>query len=85
MQSEASVRRRAKRLGYYVTKSRQRKCVPNINNHGRYMVTSFDSVILSGERFDASLEDIDDFLIAKERGLAGHERSGADQTVPLLL
>jgi hypothetical protein len=66
MASEASVRRRAKRLGYYVTKSRQQKRVPNADNHGYYrLINTNDNWVVLGERFDAKLEDIDEFLNQK--------------------
>ena len=64
MPSEASVRRRAKRLGYYVAKSRRRK--PNIDNHGYYrLIDANNNWVVLGERFDARLEDIDEFLNQK--------------------
>ena len=66
MPSEASVRRRAKRLGYHVTKSRQRTRVPNADNHGYYsLINTNDNWVVLGERFDARLEDIDEFLNQK--------------------
>jgi len=64
MPSEASVRRHAKRLGYYVAKSRRRK--PNIDNHGYYrLIDTNNHWVVLGERFDARLEDIDEFLNQK--------------------
>ena len=65
MTSQATVRRHAKRLGYYVHKSQQSKYVPHSNDRGRYMLLSINDVIVLGERFDASLEDIDEFLNRK--------------------
>jgi hypothetical protein len=66
MPSEASVRRRAKRLGYYVIKSKQRTGVPNAENHGYYrLINANDNWVVLGERFDARLEDIDEFLSQK--------------------
>ena len=64
MRSETSVRHRAKRLGYCVIKSRQRK--PNIDNHGYYrLIDANNNWVVLGERFDARLEDIDEFLNRK--------------------
>ena len=64
MPSETSVRRRARRLGYCVIKSRQRK--PNIANHGYYrLIDANNNWVVLGERFDARLEDIDEFLNQK--------------------
>lgn len=58
--------RRAKRLGYHVTKSRQRTRVPNADNHGYYrLINTNDNWVVLGERFDARLEDIDEFLNQK--------------------
>ena len=61
--SEARIRRLAHQFGYRVVKSRQRKHVPNLNNHGDYMlIENATNVVAIGERFDASLADIEDFL-----------------------
>jgi hypothetical protein len=61
--SEARIRRLAHRFGYHVVKSRQRKHVPNLDNHGDYMlIENATNVVAIGERFDASLADIEDFL-----------------------
>jgi hypothetical protein len=53
----------AKRYGYAVRKSRQRKHVPNMDNFGDYMlVDERSNFVVFGSRFDATLEEIDDFL-----------------------
>jgi hypothetical protein len=45
--------------GYVVRKSRQRKCVPNSNNFGDYMlIDAYRNLIVLGEKFDATLQDI---------------------------
>jgi hypothetical protein len=62
MPSEATIRRRAKRLGYYVSKSREWKHAPHANNRVRYMLINSNRWIVLGMRFDASLQDIDEFL-----------------------
>ena len=70
MPSERSVRHRAKRLGYHVTKSRERKHVPH--NRFCYMLIRFcymlinanRNLVVLGERHHASLEEIDEFLKA---------------------
>ena len=62
MLSEATVRRRAKRLGYYVSKSRERKHLPHANNRGCYMLINANRWVVLGRRFDASLQEIDEFL-----------------------
>lgn len=61
--AESSVRHMAKRYGYAVRKSRQRKHVPNMDNFGDYMlVDERSNFVVFGSRFDATLEEIDDFL-----------------------
>jgi hypothetical protein len=64
--TESALRRLAKRRGFSVRTSRQRKNVPNIDNFGDYMLVdaSTNGVVL-GERFDATLEDIDQYLSFK--------------------
>jgi hypothetical protein len=56
--TESAVRGRAKRMGFNVTKSRKGL---SIDNHGEYMLIENNWVIL-GSRFDATLEDISDYL-----------------------
>jgi hypothetical protein len=62
MPSEATIRRRAKRLGYYVSRSRERKPSPHADNGDRYMLINPKRWVVLGRRFDASLQDIDEFL-----------------------
>jgi hypothetical protein len=62
MSTESNIRRKAIRQGYVIRKSRQ-QFVPNIDNHGEYMlVDAYSNLVALGERFDATLEDIDAFL-----------------------
>jgi len=61
--AESSVRRKALRRGFFIHKSRARKHVPHSDNYGRYMLlNSRTSFVVLGERFDATLEDIEFFL-----------------------
>lgn len=61
---ENRVRRRMLQSGYRITKSRQRNNVPNLNNFGDYMVIdATTSHAVFGRRFDATLDDIEAFLI----------------------
>ena len=60
---EARVRSLARRNGYSVHRSRQRGNVPNIDNHGEFkLVDAFQNVIVLGERFDATLDEIEEFF-----------------------
>jgi hypothetical protein len=59
---EARVRRLALRHGYRVLKSRQRNHVPNLDNHGEFMLVNDHNFVVTGSRFDASLEEIVDYL-----------------------
>ncbi len=53
----------ARRKGYVVRKSRQRNYVPNLDNHGYYMLLDAErNLIVLGSRFDATLGDIEQFL-----------------------
>lgn len=59
--SESAVRRKAKRYGYFVRKSRERTF--HSNNLGEYMLLDVEhNVPILGWDYDASLEDIADFL-----------------------
>jgi hypothetical protein len=59
--SESTIRRKAKRHGYFVTKSRERTF--HSNNYGEFMLVSAQyNVPILGWDYDASLEDIADFL-----------------------
>jgi hypothetical protein len=60
---EARVRSLARRMGYSVRRSRQRANVPNIDNLGQFrLVDAERNLIILGERFDATLDDIEDYL-----------------------
>ena len=58
--NESTVRRRALRRGYQVRKSRtSRSC----DNYGDYMLIDiYKNWVVLGERFNATLENIDAFL-----------------------
>jgi hypothetical protein len=60
---ESRVRRRASREGYRVCKSRAWKHVPNIDNHGEFMLIETDrNFVVLGDRYDATLSEIEAFL-----------------------
>jgi hypothetical protein len=60
---ENRVRRVARRQGYVVRKSRARKYVPTMNDRGEFMLIEANrNVVVLGERFNASLDDIDSFF-----------------------
>jgi hypothetical protein len=46
--------------GFVVKKSRQQQL--HLNNCGEYMVVDFNNWVRFGERYDATLEEIDEFL-----------------------
>ena len=58
--SESAVRRRAITRGFLLKKSRQRQL--HLDNYGEYMLVDFNNWVMFGERYDATLEQIDDFL-----------------------
>ena len=63
LRQEARVRSHAQRKGYMVRRSRQRTNVPNINNCGEFRLIDADcNLIVLGERFDATLEEIESYL-----------------------
>jgi hypothetical protein len=58
---EKTLRVRARRLGYAIHKSRSRSI--HEDNLGRYALVKEDSnLVVLGERFDASLEEIAEYL-----------------------
>jgi hypothetical protein len=60
MYSESAVRRAAAKAGYRVIKSRQQL---HLNNLGEFMlVDSHSNAVVRGANFDASLDDIREFL-----------------------
>jgi hypothetical protein len=60
---ESRIRHLARRHGYAIRKSRAWKQVPNMNNFGAYMLIQAErNVVVLGERFNASLDDIEWFF-----------------------
>jgi len=58
---EKALRARARKLGYAIHKSRSRSI--HEDNLGRYALVKQDSnLVVLGERFDASLEEIAEYL-----------------------
>jgi hypothetical protein len=58
--TESNIRRRARRCGYRVHKSRAWKHVPNLDNRGDYMLLdNASNFAVLGFRYNATLEDID--------------------------
>jgi hypothetical protein len=58
---ESSLRARARKLGYAIRKSRSRSV--HEDNLGKYaLVRENNSEVVLGERFDASLEEIAQYL-----------------------
>jgi hypothetical protein len=58
---ESTLRARARKLGYVIHKSRSRSI--HEDNLGRYALVKEDSSrVVLGERFDASLEEIAEYL-----------------------
>ena len=60
---EARLRRAAKRNGLVLKKSRARR--PDLNDKGRYALLNDRNVVCLGERFDASLDDIEAYLVER--------------------
>jgi hypothetical protein len=58
--TESAVRSRAKRANYVVRKSRSH--VISSVNRGKFMLMNIRNCIVLGERFNASLEDIAEYL-----------------------
>jgi hypothetical protein len=58
--TESAVRGRASRAGYSVTKSRDRMI--QSNNVGQFMLCDARNTVVLGDRFDASLPDIAEYL-----------------------
>jgi len=64
---ENHVRRRARRLGYLVTKSREWKYIPHSRNAGGYMLCDeYTNFPIFGWNYDASLVEIEEFLQQEE-------------------
>lgn len=56
---EQSLRNKARRKGYSIIKSRTSATVDNC---GGYRIVNENNVIVAGERYDLSLEEIEHFL-----------------------
>jgi hypothetical protein len=56
---ESRVRRKAGRRGYTVNKSRQGL---HCDNHGAFMLADYNNHIVLGDRFDATLDEIESYL-----------------------
>jgi hypothetical protein len=77
---EKAVRARARVRGYSIHKSRDRSI--HSNNRGEYMLIAIDrNAVVLGDRFDASLADIADYLSASD--LKAKTKEGADKRDPL--
>lgn len=62
MTPESTIRSRAKMAGYTVYKSRERS--EHVNNYGKYMlVDDHRNLVVLGDRYDATLEQIDEFIL----------------------
>jgi hypothetical protein len=71
--SESTLRRRAREYGYVIRKSRAGESVDQL---GAFMLIDADrNLIVLGERFDASLADISEFLAEVEADLKECEAS----------
>jgi hypothetical protein len=68
-QSSERIRRRAKRCGYRVIKSRERAFVPHSGNFGKYMVVNDRNEVVLGSSYDADLDEINEFLNAEQAAL----------------
>ena len=65
---ENRLRRMAKRLGLVIQKSRVRTI--HLDDIGEYMIIDlYGNYVVAGERFDCSLDDVEDFLTDYESGL----------------
>jgi hypothetical protein len=63
--NESALRARARKLGYSIHKSRLRSI--SEDNFGKYaLVNENDKSVVLGERFDASLEEIAEYLSLHE-------------------
>ena len=64
---ENRIRRLARKHGYVLRKSRARKYVPTMNNRGAFMlIEAIRNLVVMGERFNATLEDIEAFFAARK-------------------
>jgi hypothetical protein len=72
--NESALRARARRLGYAIHKSRSRSI--HEDDLGKYaLVRETNNDVVLGERFDASLEEIADYLVPDAARPLGAGRS----------
>jgi hypothetical protein len=65
---DSRARRAAARVGLRALKSRQRLHVPNIDNHGDFMLVDVQtSFCVAGERFQLTAEDVVQFCQRRAR------------------
>jgi hypothetical protein len=74
---ERRVRRSARSWGYQVLKSRKGR---SADNFGQYMVVDPHNTVVLGSRFDATLEQIEDFF---ESMMARHQGHHYYRTIQL--
>ena len=68
---EQRVRRKARRLGYCISKSR---AMISLDNLGGYMLIDADSnFVVSGARYDLTLDDLDEMLSQSEDDIRVHD------------
>jgi len=73
---ENKLRRWAGRLGYVVKRSRARSV--HLDDAGLFMLIEADgNYVVRGTRFDATLEEIEDFLGGEEKAIAKRQRDAA--------
>jgi hypothetical protein len=60
MTTETTVRARAKRAGFFISKSRRRSVTPT--DYGEYMLTDARGIPYLGWYYDATLDEIDEYL-----------------------
>jgi len=66
---ENRYRRWAKRLGLYIKKDRAKRW--SLDRQGGYMILElYRNLILAGERFNLSLDEVDEFLEEYERKIS---------------
>ncbi|WP_421695485.1 hypothetical protein [Aestuariivirga sp.] len=63
--SETAIRKRALSRGYRVFKSRQQE---HCNNRGHYMLCE-NNIVVMGDHFDATLEEVAEYLSDKPTGI----------------
>ena len=56
--NEFALRKAAERQGYYIKKSRK----TSLDNRGGYMLIDANNVIIAGEKFDLTPEEVRDWL-----------------------